>query len=303
MNDCIVIGAGSAGLSAGLTLARARRKTLLIDAAQQSNLVATGIGGLLGHDRRPPSEYYAAAHDELAAYPTVELTVGEVVQANRNSDGTFEVTLAGGRREQAHTVVLAPGMDYRYPGVPGLAARWGTSAFHCPFCGGWEARGRPTAVLATGDAGVHGAANLRAWTDRITLLTNGSELTADQREMLSAKGIAYDPRPVAALEGPGTDLARVSFNEGADLAVTALMVKSTLYQRTTLARDLGATVIAPDDWLAVEAISVDAVGRTGIPGLYAAGDAATAIPPSMPAAVTSGYMAGAMAVGQIMAGS
>lgn len=300
MNDCIVIGAGAAGLSAGLTLARARRQTLLIDAGQQSNLVATGIGGLLGHDRRPPSEYYAAAHDELAAYPTVEVIVGEAVQAARNPDGTFEVTLAGGRREQAQTVVLAPGMDYRYPGVPGLAERWGTSAFHCPFCGGWEARGRPMAVLATGNAGVHGAANLRAWTDRITLLTNGSELSADQREMLSARGIAYDPRPVAALEGPGTDLERVSFHEGADLAVTALLVKSTLYQRSTLARDLGATVTAPDDWLAVEAITVDAVGRTEIPGLYAAGDAATSIPPSMPAAVTSGYMAAAMAVGQIM---
>lgn len=46
--DCIVVGGGAAGLSAGLVLGRARRDALVIDAGQQSNLTAAGIGGLLG---------------------------------------------------------------------------------------------------------------------------------------------------------------------------------------------------------------------------------------------------------------
>jgi thioredoxin reductase len=71
--DCIVVGAGAAGLSAALVLGRARRRTLVVDAGGQSNRHAEGIGGLLGHDGRPPEELYAVGRHELAAYPTVEL--------------------------------------------------------------------------------------------------------------------------------------------------------------------------------------------------------------------------------------
>ncbi len=58
-----------------------------------------------------------------------------------------------------------------------------------------------------------------------------------------------------------------------------------------------------DEMLTVQAITVDPMGRTGVPGLFAAGDAATAVPPSMAAAVASGYLAGAAAVVQLAAGS
>ena len=56
--DCIVVGGGAAGLSAGLVLGRARRRTLVIDFGEPSNRVAEGIGGLLGQDGRPPAELY-----------------------------------------------------------------------------------------------------------------------------------------------------------------------------------------------------------------------------------------------------
>lgn len=96
MKDCIVIGAGAVGLSAGLTLGRARRTVLVVDAGRQSNLPAATIGGLLGYDGRPPAEYYAAARAELGAYPSVELSAGEVVQRTRETDDAFTVTLADG---------------------------------------------------------------------------------------------------------------------------------------------------------------------------------------------------------------
>ena len=57
--DCVVVGGGAAGLSGALVLGRARRATLVVDAGEQSNLAAHGIGGLLGHDGRPPAELYA----------------------------------------------------------------------------------------------------------------------------------------------------------------------------------------------------------------------------------------------------
>src|SRR5690242_6080334 len=146
MNDGIVIGAGAAGLSAGLTLARARRTTLLLDAGEPSNLAVPSIGGLLGYDRQPPPRFYAAARAELAAYSSAVLRSGKVTRAVREADGTFTVTSTDGRQEQARVLILAPGMDYRPPDLSGLAERWGTSVFHCPFCHGWENRDRPMGV-------------------------------------------------------------------------------------------------------------------------------------------------------------
>ncbi|GGP13294.1 hypothetical protein GCM10012278_64340 [Nonomuraea glycinis] len=297
-----MVGAGAAGMSAGLTLARARRTTLIIDAGRQSNLAAPDIGGLLGHDRRAPARFYAEGRVELAAYPCVESRPGEVVRGEREEGGGFAVTLSDGRREQARSIVLAPGTDYRYPRLPGMDERWGSSVFHCPFCRGWEVSDRPLGVLADGAVGVHGALNLRAWSDRITLLTNGGELTEEQRARLAAGGVGVDERPIAALDGPGAELRTVVFAGGGELAIGALLVKTILRQRSSLAGDLGATVIEPDEMLSVEAIKVDAMQRTGVPGLYAAGDAATSVPPSMAAAVASGYLAGASAVVGLAAG-
>ena len=155
--DCIVVGAGAAGLSAALVLGRARQRTLVIDAGGQSNRDAHGIGGLLGNDGRPPAEFYAAGRDELAAYPTVRLRSGEVLGGARRGAG-FVLELADGSREVARRVLLATGMDYRFPALPGIVERWGRSVFHCPFCHGWEVRDQPLGVLDRGATGVRTSA-------------------------------------------------------------------------------------------------------------------------------------------------
>lgn len=52
--DCVIVGGGVAGLSAAMVLGRARRRTLVLDAGEQSNRAAAHVGGLLGHDGIPP---------------------------------------------------------------------------------------------------------------------------------------------------------------------------------------------------------------------------------------------------------
>jgi thioredoxin reductase len=124
--DCIIVGGGAAGRSAGLVHGRARRRTLLVDVGDQSNLAAHGIGGLLGHDGRAPAELYAMGRRELSAYPSVEVRTGEAVTGQR-TDGGFVLELADGRREPARNVLLATGMEYRPPSLPGLEELWGSA--------------------------------------------------------------------------------------------------------------------------------------------------------------------------------
>jgi thioredoxin reductase len=296
--DCIVVGGGAAGLSAALVLGRARRRTLVIDAGAQSNRPAHGIGGLLGHDRRPPADFYAAGRKELAAYPTVELRSGEVVDGEP-ADGGYVIELADGSRERTRRVLLATGMQYRYPALPGIAERWGRSVFHCPFCHGWEVRDQALGVLDRGASGVHRALLLRAWSDDVTLLADGpAELEADERERLDAAGVTIDERRVAGLGGPGDTLSEVRFADGTTRGCDAMLVPVTLHQRSGLAQRLGASPAAPGQ-LVADAVAVDGSFATSAPGVFAAGDLTTQMP-SVASAVAAGNAAAAMLVREMV---
>ncbi|MDN4519775.1 NAD(P)/FAD-dependent oxidoreductase [Mycolicibacterium austroafricanum] len=292
--DCVIIGGGAAGLSAALVLGRARRRTLVVDAGAQSNLAATGIGGLLGFDGVPPGQLYAQGRSQLAPYPSVEVRDGEVVTGEA-SDGGFTLELADGGVVQARRVLLAMGMRYEAPSLPGLAELWGRSVFHCPFCHGWEVRERPLAVLANGERAAHMATLLRGWSDDVVLLTGGpAELTDADRSRLAEVGVAVDERAVSHLVSASDELAAVVFADGTSLGRRGLLVAVTLHQRSALAAKLGVSFAAPGP-VSVEAIEIDAMHRTSVPGVFAAGDACVQMP-QVAAAVAAGSAAAASIV-------
>ena len=297
--DCIIVGGGAAGLSAGLVLGRARRHTLLVDAGEQSNLAAHSIGGLLGHDGRSPAELYEIGRRELAAYPSVELRTGEVVSGER-IDGVFVLELGDGRRERTRRVLLATGMEYRPPPLPGLAALWGRSVFHCPFCHGWEAREQPLAVFAQGGKAVHAALLLRGWSDDIVLLTDGpAGLDDDDRLRLATAGVRIDERPVAELAARDGELAAIVFADGSRLERRGLLVATTLHQRSRLAEQLGAGS-GDSTPVAVDPVDVDQLWRTTAPGVFAAGDVSAQMP-QVAAAIAAGSLAATAVMQSLLA--
>ncbi len=301
--DCVIIGGGAAGLSAALVLGRARRRILVVDAGLQSNLAAHGIGGLLGFDGVAPADLYARARRELASYPTVEVRDGEVRSAHADDDG-FRVELDDAQVETTRRILLATGMRYETPQLPGLEQLWGRSVFHCPFCHGWEVRDQPLAVLAQGDRAVHMATLLRGWSDDVVLLTGGpSDLRAEQRARLAAAGIAVDERAVAELawaedELGGAELEAVVFADGSRCARRGLLVASTLRQRSGLAAQLGVKFAAAGP-VSLEAVEIDPMYRTSVPGVFAAGDVCAQMPQIAPA-IAGGSAAAASIMATIM---
>ncbi|MEU0495777.1 NAD(P)/FAD-dependent oxidoreductase [Mycobacterium sp. NPDC006124] len=288
--DCVVVGGGAAGLSAALVLGRARRRTLVVDAGRQSNLPAHGIGGLLGHDGRPPAELYATGRTELETYPTVEVRTGEVTTGAPDGAG-FVLGLADGSAVRTRRVLLAAGMDYVTPPIPGLAELWGRSAFHCPFCHGWEARDQPIAVLADGERAEHLALMLRGWTDDVVVLTNGpAEFTAD---------LPVDEREVARLVSEAGELVAVEFADGDRLPRRAVLVSTTLRQRSDLATQLGVA-LAPPGPVAEDSVVVDPFQRTSVSGVFAAGDVSASMP-QVAAAISTGSLSGAAVVQSLLA--
>ncbi|MGE2691167.1 NAD(P)/FAD-dependent oxidoreductase [Mycolicibacterium pulveris] len=288
MNDdweCVVVGGGAAGLSAALVLGRARRRTLLVDAGEPSNSAAPAIGGLLGHDGRPPAELYELGRRELAHYPSVRYREGEVVSGTSVGD-RFLLKLDDGEQVSARRVLLATGMRYCPPDLPGLDPLWGKSVFQCPFCHGWEMRDKRLATLAAGEEAVHSALMLRGWSDDVVLLTDGAtELDADGRRRLAAANVTVDDRRVVELVGDGGQLTAVAFADGDRLPRDGLLVEAPLRQRSALAQQLGAA--CGEGPLAPDTVAVDALHRTSAAAVFAAGDLCAEQP----------YVAGAIAAG------
>ena len=282
--DCIIVGGGAAGLSAAVVLGRARRQTLVLDEGEQSNLVAHGIGGLLGHDGTAPAELYAAGRAELTKYTSVNVRSATVTGAHSDGDG-FVVETADGGRERARRLLLATGMQYRPPQIAGLDELWGGAAFHCPFCHGWEVRDQPLAVLADGDRAVHMGLMLTGWTDDIVVLTNGGAVDSAP---LTAVGISVDDREITEFHSEAGELVEVRFTSGPPLPRRGVLVAAVLQQRSHLAAHLGVDFASSP--VAVDAISVDQFQRTTVPGVFAAGDTAVQVP-QVAAAVASGSLA------------
>jgi thioredoxin reductase len=297
--DCIVVGGGAAGLSAALVLGRARRRTLVVDAGSPSNLPAEGIGGLLGHEGRPPAELYAIGREELAAYPTVELRAGTVERGER-VEGGFVLDIAGGDREVTRRVLLATGMDYRPPDLPGLRELWGRSVFHCPFCHGWEMRDQALAVLGGGDGGVHRALLLRGWSEDVVLLASGpADLEEGDLGRLAEAGIEVDERPVARLVARDGALATIEFADGPPLPREGLLVPVTVAQRSKLATQLGAELAEPGP-VALDPVVVDSMFRTTSTGVSAAGDVSAQLQ-QVAGAISAGSLAAVGVVQSLMA--
>ena len=295
--ECAVVGAGAAGLSAALVLGRARRRTLVIDADDQSNRASEVIGGLLGYDRRPPAELYAAGREELKEYPDVDFRHGTVTNG-RQVQGGFLLEIDGGDEICARRVLLATGMRYQPPEIPGLTALWGTTVFQCPFCHGWEMRDKRLAALAADGAAMHAALMLRGWTEDLVLLTDGPpKLSDEDHEMLRGANVRLDDRRIVELIGEGRQLTDIAFADGERLARDGLLVEAPLRQRSPLAEQLG--VDYRSGACAVDEITVDKIHRTTVDGVFAAGDNCTD-QPHLPSTMEKGSKAAMMVVQSLL---
>ena len=262
--DCIVVGAGPAGLNAALVLGRARWRVLVIDSGSPRNYATHEMHGVLGHDGLDPAALRARGRAELAGYGVEVVTLE--VQGAEVLDGAVRVTCAG-RTELARTLLLATGMLDDVPDIPGFADVWGTSAHTCPYCDGFEHRDERLAVLAAGGRGEHLAVLLRQWSDDVVLLSNGPhDLAADQLARVQAVGVPIIESPVVGLDSHDGRLHRIRLGDGQTLDRDALFFYVGWRLRNDVARTLGCEL--RDDG----SIAVDANQATTVDRVYAAGN-------------------------------
>jgi thioredoxin reductase len=285
--DVVVVGGGVAGLSAALTLARARRTVVVFDAGRPRNGPAGAVHGVLGLDGIDPAELLDRGRAEIRRYGG-QVVHGEVETVVRD-DGGFVVGPAGGRTMRARRLLVATGLVDELPDVPGLRARWGRDVLHCPYCHGWELRDRAVGVLATGPMSVHQALLLRQWTGDVVFLTCGEPLGDEQAEQLAACRIRVVDGEVDALEIADDRLVGVRMHDGTVIAREAVAVSPRMVARARLLAGLG---LRPTSHPMGEYVAADPTGRTDVPGVWVAGNV-TDLAAQVGAAAAAGTVAAA----------
>jgi thioredoxin reductase len=265
--DAVIVGGGPAGLSAALVLGRANKRVLVVDEGRPANAVSQGVGGLLGHDRVKPADLRESGRRQLEEHGDVEVVHGAIDDVERLG-GAFVVRATDGPAVRAHAIVLAHGLRYDPPSLPGIEALWGRSVFHCAFCDGWEVRNRPLAFHGSGPAAVRSALVLAGWSNDVVLCTDGAPDPGGA--VLAAAGVRVRTEAIAGLAGKDGRLERIEFTHGPAERREALFVTTRRDQPNGLAASLGCELNEAGT------IVTDADGRTSVPGVYAAGDAATA---------------------------
>jgi thioredoxin reductase len=118
---------------------------------------------------------------------------------------------------------------------------------------------------------------------------------------LAAAGVVIDERPVAELASSNGELEAIVFTDGTRLARSGLLVATTLHQRSQLVEQLGVGFGEPTP-AAANPIAVDALCRTTVPGVFAAGDtSASSQMPQVASAIATGSLAAASVVQSLLA--
>jgi thioredoxin reductase (NADPH) len=265
--ECVVIGAGPAGLTAAIYLARFRRRIALLDShASRAALIpvshnlpgfASGLEGL---------ELLRRLRSQAARYGA-EVRTCEVTALERAGEG-YVACWEGGELA-ARKAILATGCVDIEPALPGLpdAIRRGLIR-HCPICDGYEIRGERVGVIGFGTGGLQEALFLRTFARDVTLLTLGQPMDLDDEGLaqLRAGGVAAVEDPVREVAIAGDRIEALITGSGQRLCFDTLYSSLGTRIRSELALKLGASA---DE---AGCLAVDAHQQTTIPGLYAAGD-------------------------------
>ncbi|MGM0920613.1 MAG: NAD(P)/FAD-dependent oxidoreductase [Bacillota bacterium] len=284
--DCIVIGGGPSGLSASLTLGRARRKIALFDDGTNRNRVTQESHGFITRDGIKPQEFKEIGLKELENYPSVSYfntTITEIIKDIGNE--RFIVTATEGQEFAAEKIILATGIQEVFS-IPSIRDYYGKSLFSCPYCDGWELRDKPLIVMAEKEEHVlHMAKLIYNWSDDLVVITNGVELSKEGVQELQKRNIIIKSEPVKNLIGDDGYLQKIEFLSGETLIRSAGFVVPSFYRPNQFAENLGCEVQENGT------VVTDGAGRTTQKNIYIAGETEKSGPSSLMISAADGSKA------------
>lgn len=294
--DCIIIGAGPAGMTAALYAARANLKTLLLErgipGGQMNNTAEVenypGFDSILGPDLA------LKMYDGINQFG-VEHGYGNVVEVKDHQD--YKEVITDDASYEAKVVIIATGCEHRNLEVPGEAEYSGRGVSYCAVCDGAFFRNKKLIVVGGGDSAVEEALYLTQFADEVKIVHRRDALRAQKiiqdRAFANEKISFIWDSVVEEIKGDdqkvtGVQIKNVKTGETYEEAADGVFIYVGLIPLTQAFTSLGIT----DDagW-----IVTDERMQTKIPGLLACGDARQKHLRQITTAVGDGGIAGQQA--------
>ncbi|MGH7669545.1 MAG: thioredoxin-disulfide reductase [Gemmatimonadaceae bacterium] len=275
--EVVIIGAGPAGLCAGLYAGRGMLKTVVLErGAPGGELLNTElIEDYPGFERILGYELAQKFADHATAFGADIRTGVVVTSVKKRDDGFFEILTESGDIFRSPTVILTAGGTPVKLGIPGELEYAGKGVSYCAVCDGAFFRGHTIAVVGGGDAAVEEADYLTRYAEKVYLIHRRDELRASRiiQERAFANPKIEFVWNTAAERAVGDDqgllhhleLKNLNTGERRDLAVTGLFIFVGFKPNTGILADHvehDATGYLITDWSM----------QTSTPGLFAAGD-------------------------------
>lgn len=294
--DVVIVGAGPAGLSAATALARFGRAVLVLDSGRPRNAAAGHLHNFLSRDNTSPLDLLSMGRAEVQSFGG-EVRAAEVTdirRADAGSDaGAFVVTTGDHRTVRARRVLVTSGLEDTLPDIPGVLERWGRDVLHCPYCHGYEVRDQAVGILATGPLAAHAAALWRQLTPHVTVFRHDDPpLDPEDLERLEALDVAVVVGEVLGMVIDDDRLTGIRLESGV-VPVAAVVVAPRARTRAQFLVGLGLTTVDVEMKGRVVAtrLETDPMGRTSVPGVWAAGSVVEPMAQLM-ASAASGLMVG-----------
>lgn len=266
--DCLVVGAGPAGLVTAIYLARYRRRVRLVDAGASRLARVPRARNVLGFPEGIPGAELLQRLRKQASCYEVAPESGCIRDLQRDVDGF--IARFGPTELRTRRIVLCTGGQDVEPPIEGLADGLQCGLVrYCPICDGFETRHQRVGVLGPGAHGLREALFVAGFDNQVTWLAMGSagEVEAGLARQAAQAGVWVDDRTPVRIACEG-DTVAVAMGDGRVLYLETVYPAFGQLHASGLATALGAKASADGQ------LEVDAHQQTSVPGLYAAGDVA-----------------------------
>ncbi len=280
MYDVVIIGKGPAGLSAALYTVRSNLKTLIIGKNDSRLLKAEKIDNYFGFSQTIDGKQLLDEGEKQVKRIGAEVIHDEVISIEK--DDYFDVMTSNGSYK-CKAVLLATGQPHKVIRIENLVKYEGKGVSYCSTCDGFFYNNLKVGVLGNKDFAFHEAKELLAFTNDITIFTNGQPQKISTKYSEELTRFKIETRKISKLDG--TDfLQRIHYTDGTSDTIDGLFVALESASSIDFARKLG--ILADGN-----TVVTDINQQTNLEGVFAAGDCASSFR-QISVAVGQGAVAG-----------
>ena len=256
MYDVIIVGAGPAGISAGLYAKRAGMSVLILYYGESNLDKAHKIDNYYGFESGISGKELYENGVKQAKNLGIDFIEDEVINIEYINQFTIETVNS---KYEAKAVILATGVSRNVPNIKGIKEFEGKGVSYCAVCDSFFYKGKDVAVLGDGNYAIHEFETLKPIASSVTILTNGNAMVENRNS-----SIEVNNKKIREFRGD-TKLEEVEFEDNTIQNLNGVFIAMGTASSSDLARKIGARIENNN-------IIVNENMETTVPGLFACGD-------------------------------